>query len=747
MRSTILPLRLLLTHLVIVMAVVHPCHAQKFLNKITAKRADALYKQMAYKEAAALYETIMKEKPGDGKSMHALGRCYVKLNDPVNMEKWYSRIVVLADADAEDFLNYATALEMNGKSDEAREYYVKFKTTANMDKRGERRLKSFDMRQSILSDSAYYQLIPFGKNTRGDEFSPQYYKDGILFSSNGIAELPHKSVSPWTGTAFYDLYYCRFAGTNDSLYFPPEAISKYINTSFHESAPSLNKGQNQIAFTRSSFNGMKETRGKNKVSHQQIFISSDKAHDWKLIKPFQLNSTEHSSCHPAFTSDGNTMYFASDMQGGFGGMDIYVTRNISGRWTDPVNLGISVNTEGNEVFPFVSKDSLLYFSSTGRPGLGGLDIYYGEISGDQLKNVNGMSYPVNSRFDDFSLIYDADKRTGYFSSNRPGGMGGDDIYRFRNTKPPYRLRIKVIDEESRQALKKVSITFRDDKNTIKKEFVTDSSGVVLVSIEKDKKYEIIGSLQDYFEQTVKVETSGMSGNELSLDLPMFRNRGFSLRGLVKDAASARPLDNVKVIIKDVGSGTNIFSGSTDGTGLFSKLLENATLNQTLMLSIKLEKEGYLTREILFQQKLERSGEIDMNKQAELSLDELKVGVDIGKIVDLNPIYFDSGKWNIRTDAAIELDKIVKAMNDNPSLSIEVGSHTDSKGASKANLSLSDKRAKSTADYIVSKGIVKGRISGKGYGESQLVNKCKDGVKCTDVEHQQNRRTEFKIVKL
>jgi outer membrane protein OmpA-like peptidoglycan-associated protein len=228
---------------------------------------------------------------------------------------------------------------------------------------------------------------------------------------------------------------------------------------------------------------------------------------------------------------------------------------------------------------------------------------------------------------------------------------------------------------------------------------------------------------------------------------MYKDLGFKLVGQVKDGAGLKGIGNVKVTIVEKETGKPVFSGMTNEKGEFFKSVSNFSLNQTMNLTIKLEKEGYLTRELTFNQKLERSGDIDINKKEDLLMDELKVGVDIGKIVDLNPIYFDSGKWNIRTDAAVELDKIVKAMNDNPSLSIEVGSHTDSKGQAKANLTLSDKRAKSTADYIISKGISASRISGKGYGESQLVNKCKDGVKCSDSEHQQNRRTEFKVVKL
>jgi outer membrane protein OmpA-like peptidoglycan-associated protein len=242
-----------------------------------------------------------------------------------------------------------------------------------------------------------------------------------------------------------------------------------------------------------------------------------------------------------------------------------------------------------------------------------------------------------------------------------------------------------------------------------------------------------------------VETKEMVGFDLILDLPMFKDEGFTLVGTINESATGAPMTDVKVVIKDLSKDAIVFEGKTSAAGEFIKSFSNYSINQIMKMELKFEKEGYISKSLAFEKKLERSGDIKVNEILDLKLEKVQLGLDIGKIINLNTIYFDLGKADIRPDAAIELDKVVKAMNDNPNWKVEVGSHTDSRGAANANLTLSDKRAKSTAKYIISKGIDQSRITGKGYGEKKIINKCKDGVKCSDEEHQQNRRTEFKIV--
>ena len=714
-------------------------------QSLTLKRANTLFSQFAYKEASELYEQVLKQKPGDAVAMKNLGQCYWKLNDMVNTEKWYAKIVELPTVQPEDYIYYAMSLETNGKLSEAKTYYEKFKQTANMDKRGERKLKSYEMMNEFLADSLYYKISPFPFNTADNDFSPAFYQDGIAFVSSGLYDTYVKSKSPWTGEPFFDLFFSRGIASSDSMFSAPVPLSAEINTKYHEGPLSLNEDENMLYFSRSNFINGKFTTGADKQNRLAIYAASDKTHGWKKIKPINLNNPDYSVCHPAVSADGTTMIFCSDMQGGFGGMDLYVSTYEAGKWSEPENLGATVNTEGNELFPYLYRDSLLYFASNGRPGLGGLDIYSAEWKGKKAKEANNLGYPINSSFDDFGLIYDGTKRTGFFSSNRPGGRGGDDIYRFKNTKPNYKLKIFAFDESTKEPMKKLLIKIMDKDGKLKKEITTDSLGRASYGINKGEVYTVMSAQKKYFDQAIPVETKEMTGFDFILDLPMFKDEGFTVVGTITESAAGLPMADVNVTIKDLSKNVVVFEGKTTAAGEFIKSFTNYSLNQTMKMELKFEKEGYISKTMAFEKKLERSGNIKVNDILDLKLEKVQLGLDIGKIINLNTIYFDLGKADIRPDAAIELDKVVKAMNDNPNWKVEVGSHTDSRGAANANLSLSDKRAKSTAKYIISKGIDQSRISGKGYGEKKIINKCKDGVKCSDEEHQQNRRTEFKIV--
>jgi outer membrane protein OmpA-like peptidoglycan-associated protein/mRNA-degrading endonuclease HigB of HigAB toxin-antitoxin module len=344
------------------------------------------------------------------------------------------------------------------------------------------------------------------------------------------------------------------------------------------------------------------------------------------------------------------------------------------------------------------------------------------------------------------LIYNKSKKVGFFSSNRPGGKGKDDIYRFVYSKPDFQLKLSVVDSESKKPLKKAKVKLYDSKSKLLQEVETDEAGLFVTPIDMDANFSVSVTNSKYFDQAQPFDTKGVKGFEKIVEVPMFKDLGFNLVGKITDNDSKAIMEGVQITILDAKSGADVYAGKSNPTGDFQKTLSNYSLNQMVNYEIKLEKPGYIAKTIYYSKQLTKSGDINLNDDINLGMEKLKVGTDIGKVFNLNPIYFDIGKAVIREDAEVELNKIVKALEDNPTIVIEIGSHTDSRSAAKANLTLSDKRAKASVDYIMSKGIDKSRISGKGYGESKLVNKCKDGVKCTEEEHQQNRRTEFRIVK-
>lgn len=712
----------------------------------TMRRANKLFNAFAYKDAAALYEMELKKDSKNYQAQKNIATCYRKMNDMPNAEKWYAKVVENESTDPENYLFYAQALEFNGKIDDAKVYYKKFTASANMDKRGERKMKSLDAMASFYTDSIYYKINNVSFNTAGSDYGLAYCKEGLTFATSGIQNSFVKSEFKWSNEAFSDLYLVRMFDDKDSVFAPAKALSEYVNSKYNEGPACYDSEGRTLAFTRNGFLKGKAIAGKDKTNYLQIYIATDKMHDWKNIKPFNQNSTNYSVCHPAFSMDGKTMYFVSDMPGGFGGTDIYMSKNDNGKWGEAVNMGISINTEGNELFPTVLRDSILYFASNGKGGLGGLDIFAAQINGEKVKEVVNMGYPINTPYDDFGLIYNKSKKTGFFSSNRPGGKGKDDIYRFTYSKPDFQLKLAVIDSDSKQPLKKAKVKLYDSKSKLLYEVETDEAGLFVTPIDMDANYSVSVSNTKYFDQAQPFDTKGVKGFEKLVEVPMFKDLGFNLIGKIIDSENKSSMEGVQITILDAKSGADVYAGKSNGTGDFQKNLSNYSLNQMINYEIKLEKPGYIAKTIYYSKQLTKSGDINLNDDINLGMEKLKVGTDIGKVFNLNPIYFDSGKAEIREDAEVELNKIVKALEDNPTIVIEIGSHTDSRSAAKANLALSDKRSKATVDYIISKGIDKSRLTGKGYGESKLVNKCKDGVKCSEEEHQQNRRTEFRIVK-
>jgi len=340
-------------------------------------------------------------------------------------------------------------------------------------------------------------------------------------------------------------------------------------------------------------------------------------------------------------------------------------------------MGKNINTEGNEMFPFVHDDGLLFFASNGLPGLGGLDIFVAKLTDSKTAGTPmNLGAPVNSSYDDFALILDKDQKNGYFSSNRLEGRCDDDIYCFEMNKP---------------------ISFDTQNNQ------TQNSNVN--------------------NQVVKAPT-------------------FSLYCLVTNKETKSPIEGATITLKDNFTGkSETFITTTSGD--FTKKLDFYKLNDKVNFDVKIEKNGFLTKTANYSKTLAVPGQYNIHEEIDMNLLKIEVGSNLGALLNINPIYFDYDKSLITPKASIELDKIEKVLNDNPTMEIELGSHTDSRGSAEYNIKLSDRRAKASAEYIKNRITNPDRIYGKGYGATQLLNKC---VKCTEDEHQMNRRTEFKIVK-
>lgn len=482
-------------------------------------------------------------------------------------------------------------------------------------------------------------------------------------------------------------------------------------------------------------------------------IASDGSWIDEEVLPF--NSSDYSVGHPSISADGKTLYFASDKPGGAGGSDLYrAAINEDGSFGEWVNLGKDFNTEGQEMFPWIAPDGNLFFSSDGLMGLGGLDVFVAVANDGDFSQIENVGLPVNSNTDDFAFTILKDNVHGFFSSNREGGKGDDDIYSFVLTDPFIQQLVlsgTVSELRSKELLPGSIVNLLDENGTIVATTTADDKGSFSFKLERGKDYTITGTKTDYFPNQVKFSSKNIDPklSKVTQDVPLEKDPGLALYTFITDAKTRSALDSVQLTIVDNLTGMTFGETLTPESGDFLKAIDNKKIGDRISYNIKMVRKGYFPKEVTFNYEVKEEGMIKVHEIMQDALAMDREVADLRDMVEMRPIKFDYNKSNIRTDAAEELDKIIVILNKYPNMVIELGSHTDCRGKKPYNQTLSDARAKSSAAYIKARIVNPGRISGKGYGESKPVNgcECEGPVKstCSEEEHQENRRTEFRVV--
>jgi len=468
-------------------------------------------------------------------------------------------------------------------------------------------------------------------------------QDGKLYITS--ARNSNRRTYGWNEEPFLDIYTASV--DSEGAFQTPAIIEENINTKYHEGTVSFSPDGNTMYFSRESYYEkvfQRDSLTKYKISVLHLFKSVKQEDQWSEAEPLSLNGNSYSVKNPSVSADGSTLYFASDKTGGFGQYDIYSAPiDTDGSVGEATNMGQKLNTEGQEMFPFISSSNTLYFSSNGHLGLGGMDVFFAKLVDGKVGPVRNIGIPVNGNADDFAFSMNEETEEGFVSSNREGGKGSDDIYAIKKLQPicDVLMTITVKDSETGLVLEGASVDIKDAEGTVFGTKVSNAQGVVEYIIECDVNTLITGTKADYESGMATVE--GTSEEEVSVEVIL------------------TPIEDI--------------------------ILANKVL--------------------------------------------------------LNPIYFDFDKSNITAQAAFELDKLVQLMTKYESIVISAESHTDSRGSASYNLSLSDRRAKTTAQYVISKGIDASRITGSGKGETMPNVDC--GSKCTEDEHQLNRRSEFFIL--
>lgn len=642
--------------------------AQKEAARYNSKRAkaqakaDAKYSHFAYINAIELYEKMANEGYKSQEVLEKIGNSYYYNADLIKAKKWYAELfdIIAEDSIApEVYYRYSQTLKATGDYKTANKYLDKFNVKKETDTRGQKYASHKNYLETIKANSGRYKVAPATAiNSEYSDYGATTYNGYVIFTSardtGGIFKRRHS----WTNQSFTNLYTAKQA--EDGTLSEAQPFIKHVKGKFHESTPVVTRDGKTIYFTRNNVDKGKKGIGKDDTRKLKIYKATLKDGKWQNAQPLPFNSNDYNCAHPALNKDETILYFASDMPGTIGESDIYQVSiaNNGTKVGKPENLGEVINTEGKETFPYVTINNELYFSSDGHPGLGGLDIYGTRKERDSTYHkVHNVGTPVNSEQDDFAYIIDFRTKHGYFSSNREGGKGYDDIYNLLETKSLFQckqlLKGTITDQETGEIIAGAKLTLYD----------LDFKSLATVTTDEKGKYEL---------EQVKCDSRYY---------------------------------------------------------------------------VRVEKEDYHTQEQYVSLPYER-GETIKDIALEPELQQLGVGDDIFIKLKMKPINFDLNKSNIRPDAAIELDKVVAVLREYPTMKIDVRSHTDSRGSDKYNEKLSGRRAASTMKYITDQeGVSKHRVTSQGYGESKLLNHCKNGVKCSDEEHEENRRSEFIVVEM
>ncbi|MEL6538067.1 MAG: tetratricopeptide repeat protein, partial [Bacteroidota bacterium] len=439
--------------------------AQMSIFEVGSKedRADRLYYQFSYAGAINLYQAVLDEQPGNPRVQLRIAESYRKLNQPAKSAAWYAKVIdndtLISD---QDVLHYAEMLSGAGEYNQAKKWFEEFETrSAGKDGRTERYLNTLNNLEVYFKDSAIYDIGPASFNSEGADFSPMFYEDGLVFvTGRETAEVRLvQNIFNWDKEPFLDLFYV--GPDSVGLFSAPRPWSEKINTQYHEGPLAFFDNGERVVFTRNNYYKGRFKISTDKINKLQLYSAKKSASGtWEQMKSLPFNSTEYSVGHPTFMADGRTMIFVSDMPGTLGGTDLWQTEWDGNDWSTPLNLGPAINTEGNEMFPFMHQDGILYFASDGQGGLGGLDLFTSAFEEGTWQAPKNMGYPVNTHHDDFGLIMEPNGVQGWFSSNRDS-LEGDNIYRIAITREPF-LRIDgiVIDEVTEEPLTNATVTMR-----------------------------------------------------------------------------------------------------------------------------------------------------------------------------------------------------------------------------------------------------------------------------------------------
>lgn len=638
-----------------------------FSQERQLEKAQKAYDNFGYLNARNIYLKVVERGYESQELYTKIANSYyfnAKYDDAL---MWYDKIFELEDyeLDSRFLLHYAQSLKATGNIKKSEIYYDKFVDISGKSLKSVK-LTSEKYLELIEDNSGRYEIKSIeGVNTENIEYGKTLIGGKLFFTSNRSDGLFKIRKNTWDGMAFLDIYQVDLNNDKEAI-SKPEKLPGDVNGKYHASSPIITKDGETMYFTKSNFNPEEKKNDENLKIYRAHLIDGE----WTNVEDLSINDDHYSTAHPALDSLESTLYFSSNMPGGYGKSDIYkVTIDENDVLGEPENLGAKVNTLGKETFPFISNSEELYFSSDGHFGLGGMDVFYIKITENGLENLLNVGEPINSYADDFAFAIKDSTKNGFFSSNRK--------------------LVQNNDQDETQA----------DQAGQENEFINDN----IYSLKE------LEPIQDVYKAIIE--------------------------GHVTDAETEEPITDALV-----------------------ELFED---NDSLYKSVNTDKEGYYHVEVDFfsayrlrasKENYDSEEDVSVPEKKEQKIDfelqknrlKLTPGVDIAHSLNIQNILFDFDKYNIKDSEKLKLEKLLVVLEEYPEVKIKIHSHTDSRGSHAYNQELSQKRAHSTREYLIDKGVDPSRLTSKGFGETQLVNKCSDNVTCSEEEHEKNRRSEFII---
>lgn len=824
------------------------------------------YAKLSYQRVISDAKNILKrddslDEPQRKEVLTKLAYSLYNINDYKQAEEYFSLLASLvrgnSEADKDVLTKYAKVLAGNGKYEQSSKVWSEYGENSPNSRANDFKALQSNI-QALKRNASSYQTYFLPINTSNADFSPTTYNDGLVFVSARSKNSPIKRVFAWDYSPFLDLFFIdnegqlesedgsTSAGLSSSSYdaeataslddsyrqhtandgptlsfktamgfqskpkLGSDGFSRKLNSTYHEGPCQFFDNGQRVIFTRNGIKNLsyESDDGLNRV---HLYLAKKIGKDWGNLEGFPYNDGNYSTGHPAFMPGEKILFFVSDMPEGYGGTDIYYSKLENEEWQTPVNAGPEINTDGNEMFPYIDQNFNLYFSSDGHPGLGGLDLFTIALNknGGVESGLHNLGEPLNSSFDDFGILSDKDFKKGYFSSNRKRGGSDDDIYRFIRTGDKLGCKdalLSVISDEKPVANLSFIYFELNDRENVKKG-KTDSKGQMELCLNAEAVYYFEFADTSYVDTGKYIDTKGISDYRVNpIDIVLEKPQGANiLRPQVLVMGRERDLSRIdkyrgQIFLGDVGKGVegvrvrfvNKCTGrasevvtSSDGKYSFDRV-------PTCDYEFIAIKAGFATNYEFVPKEDRRviranpvvsgnsSGSstgrsVGSNSNSNSSSGRLGAGSSLGKaagssnssgaakrasnsffdprifkvgdFVKLDNIYYETKDFKLASTAQQDLDQLILVMESYSDMVIEIFSHTDSRGTSKSNLLLSQKRADDVKAYLVRKGIASTRIKAVGLGEKYPVNKCKDGVQCTEAEYRRNRRTEFKILQI